>query len=382
MSAEVNALLTASDFDGALRIVEEGLRTYPGEGSLERLNASALSAKAVWERNQAVQAVLRHCAQLGSETRFAEAIQAAEAALREFGHEPLLADAIRLLEKAWERHSREEALRSVLEEADGWLERAYPDRAIPVLQEGLTRYPGEARLLELLARAQEERKLAVAAVSRDAARHCERLAFHEALDVLEQGLARFPEETKLAQQLEALKNAGAVWRRNRTIQDVVAQATAWARENHYAEALQLLANCRREYQDDAVLRQAQQRIEAAWREFNWHEAVLKTAAAARLSMEQGHVSRAVQLLREATAHYPNEQVLVELLAVALQEMERRQKAADIAAAQSDAQLLMLLRDYEGALAAVARQLQKWPSEPILLALLDEIRTERDIWQRA
>jgi hypothetical protein len=163
ISAEAGALIAANDYAGALRVIEEGLWSYPQDAALERLKASTNSAKAIWERRRAVQATLRYCGQLGSQMRFAEAIQVAESTQREFGAEPLLADAIRRLEAAWEQQQREEGARKAADigraerEALALVGTRDYDGALRLVELNLQRWPSDEKLLALHERVRAER---------------------------------------------------------------------------------------------------------------------------------------------------------------------------------------------------------------------------------
>ncbi len=87
---ETEALLKALDFGEALRVLEEGLRSYPGEDKLLGLQQSVIAAKAAHERQQAVNEVIQRCEELRRESRSAEALQLVESSLQQYKGEPAL----------------------------------------------------------------------------------------------------------------------------------------------------------------------------------------------------------------------------------------------------------------------------------------------------
>ena len=78
------------DFKRALQIVEKALQSFPGESLLEDLRLKTTAARAAWERNQAVEAVVRECNQLVAAGRVAKAEKAIRTGLLKYPQEPAL----------------------------------------------------------------------------------------------------------------------------------------------------------------------------------------------------------------------------------------------------------------------------------------------------
>ncbi len=78
------------DFKRALQILEKALQSLPGESLLEELRQKTTAARTAWERNQAVDAVVRECNQLVAGGRLAKAEKAIRAGLLKYPQEPAL----------------------------------------------------------------------------------------------------------------------------------------------------------------------------------------------------------------------------------------------------------------------------------------------------
>ncbi len=207
-AAEARSRAGSNEFEAALKALDEALKLYPGESTLVRLLESTMTAKSEWERRRAIESTLAKCESLRAGQRFAEAVQVVERALKDYNSEPALLDLLKKLEGELAEHRHKEAVRSAVTQAEQFLAQMQLEKAVDVLQQSLKRLPGEPVVNELLKRAQfairareekatAERAAAIDRCRQEAAARVEAADFDSAVALLEDGLRKWPGAAKL-----------------------------------------------------------------------------------------------------------------------------------------------------------------------------------------
>jgi hypothetical protein len=155
---EVDELTSTHLFDVALDLIDKGIQSYPGESELDRAKRKALEAKAGFDREQAVAKTAAEARRYIQRRELELAVESCEALLRTYKNESeietLLDDARQQIR---ERHERARAIAAVLE--DGAAKLAVGDfaGAIQSLEKGRKKYPDEPRFTQQLQQARSEK---------------------------------------------------------------------------------------------------------------------------------------------------------------------------------------------------------------------------------
>jgi serine/threonine protein kinase len=381
-------LLDKEEFEQAIGILEQALRSWPSESSLVALLEVAKAGQAAKERRLAVDQVLQQCSQLRKNHRLADALEAVQAGLSKFPEEPALVRAELEIRQQLERQARQEqevreraeAVKRVLEKGRRLLEQGRAKQAAELLEKACERYPEESDLRTLLVRANEElqaeqRQQGVEQAAKEAQGCAERKEFERAVQILEKALESWPQESRLVELLQTTKAARAAEERRAAINAVTRESNQ-IRENHrLAEALELIQAGLGKYPNEPALArlekelldelQAQQRAEAAKR----------SAEEGRRLLDSGQTQSGVEVLENAYQQYPEAGALQTLLAQAQQRLEAVEQTADEAWGLSEQ------KNFGRALALLDKALQSWPGESRLVELLQRTGAAKSAWEQ-
>ncbi len=417
---EILALAEAREFDRALDALAHALDTFAGESSLVRLRDSIATARSKWERARMVEETGRACASLRDQTRFAEAVEAADRALRQYPDDPALLDLRRQIAAEWEAHRREESVRRTCAQARALLAHGDPGQAAAILEAAYAAIPEEPALTAELARAREalrakQRADGIQKASADAGGLCDAREFGRALGVLDAARAEYGDDaglTALRQRIEAIREA-------------LEKAEPLAAERP-AAAVEVLREAEAKYPGAAVLEAARSRAEGLLRASERSAAVRKAADEARRLLEAGEFGRAfavldaaraehgddprlaavreqiqgireaiqraesliegrpgdaVAVLREAEAKYPGAALLAGTRSQAEEALRAKQRAKAIEEVADEARRLCDGRDFERSLALLDAALAEHGGEPGLAALRLRVEGIRDALQQ-
>jgi len=383
---QVSALESAYDFDQALAVLDQALKTYPGEGILIRLLGGTLSAKADWNRQRAIRATLAQCKQLQSQGQFAEAIQAVEFAAREYGSQPELVETLQQLESEWEQQRRAEAIREATNRAAALLGEDRAEDAVQLIRQTLRECPGEPGLTDLLARAQEraaalQHARAVDAILREAAAHATARAFDRAFEVLARGLKAWPQDEAILRRQEALQSEKRAWERAQAVQNAVQSARQLGSQGELTEAVRHLDSALETLSDEPALLELRQHFERELEERRKREAVQHTAAEARRLLDADSPDQVVKLLDPVMAAYPGEPELEMLASDAQARIREREITAAVARLIEEARGLAAARQFDRALEVLDQAVPAFPGESALTRELQAIRTAKAAWDR-
>ena len=362
---EATLFAQAGDFGAALRVIEGGLRRHPGDMSL-------LGLQAEWERVSAIRKTIEHCESLRAQRRYDEAIQSANTALKDYTGNPQLLDLLEILEQAREI-DRRTSIEKVISEGLTYLDQNLPERVVALVQEQLNHYPGAPELGELLAQAERAQAAVVDSLNCKVIACIDMLDFDSALELIELGQERFPNEVRFLQSLAALQKAKASWLRQQAISEIVRRTEKCLYEKRFAEAVQFLVDAAEQYGDEAALQEARQKVERA-------QKVAQTVAGCKLLIDQGRSVRAIDLLTAFLAHSPAEGEINALLDDVRQRLAAREQADDVARTLKKACGQAALRNYDDAILVLEKGLDRWPGEVSLADSLALIRDEGASWE--
>jgi len=195
-------LLKQSRFDDAIRLLEGGEVRYPGSREVSDLLAEARSAREAHERKQSIEKALARASVLVQQGDFESAMAVLEEALRSYPDSRELAEALARARTRREAHERKQSIEKALARASVLVQQGDFESAIGALEETLRSYPDSRELAEALARARTRRDEA------DRQREIEQIVevieramaaadWNRALDRISAGLDRFPEEPSL-----------------------------------------------------------------------------------------------------------------------------------------------------------------------------------------
>ncbi len=371
-------------FDEAVKVLEAGLGTYPGDPILARELQSIKTAKEKWDREQAVALAIAEAGRLAAEQHF-------DAALEMLARAPMatpeLLDTRRRIERERDELRVREAVAKGAEEASALLRSDRPESALKLIEQLSTRFPGESQWGSLAAQAREAVALRKAAEERhraveEAVRECDRLArqdqFEEALERVAAALQKYSGEAALLDVRERLKNSWEERKRTLGIEKATADAGALLQAGKPDEAAALLRQANARYPGEVSLRTLLARAdrEAADR----HERERATAECRGL-VEQQKYQEAARNLERALARFPGDAELTALAARARAELDKRAREEGVAALAEEVAALSGARDFDRALLLLDRGLGSWAKEPRLLELQQSVKRDQAAWKR-
>jgi len=333
-TAITEELVKTLQFDRALAIIDQNLQVHPGEEPLVRLREQTLAAQAAYQREQArLAAMARADAQL-HERRFTDALDAIDSVLRDQPGDPQLLALREKVQTERESHERQMAVSQALSEAQNLLNQGFIDRAIPVLEAALRRYPGEPGLSSLLAssretlitrrRDEEVRQRIAEAESLAAA-----LQFDRALKVVEKASKIYPDEPRLLRTGEAILAARTAHNNEKTRQEILDRVGKLHQRSRFSDALRVIESALPQFPNDPELLASKTRIESEWEAARRNAAVEQILNQAQLLLNQEQQQPAIALLEESLRQYPNHSGLGLLLARARQELEAQLQAEQL-----------------------------------------------------
>ena len=385
VAARAGTLAAARQYDEALRLLDEGLRSYPEEEGLARVREGVAKAKAAWDREQAILAAVRRAEALRAEGQLAEALLAADDALKALGPVPLLEALRRRLREEADRASRRDGdlnrlrnldreLRSnpdpggtgdaardcrqtaarwpgdadiesaaaaalaqaeAIEEAAGLFAREEYRQAADACRKRLGEYPAHAFFTRLEREAEERGRQKIDAFL---AGLDTRLAAEPDLDrrmaILRESIQQYPDEPRLQVELRFHEA------RHRLVHSILEKARAHEEAGEYEEALEQWGALKSAYRQYPGVEDQIRRV-AALRDHRLADAKAHWLRQVEQDLESGAFAHAEGLLRMARDEFPGD--------ADLDALERKLKArADAARTLADAERLCSQRRYEEA----------------------------------
>jgi len=382
------ALTKESEFEAGLRLIDEGLRRFPGDVILVRVRVAIRAAQTKHEEEAAVKSALELSRGLAEQGKFDEAIRGLQGALRRFPARGELQLVLGQLEEQSTRVQRErekqesaQREREKLAKARAELESgriAEAEALVLELQKDLPEEPGVAELLvEIHERTAAQVRQAADQRFEESARALIReKQFERAIEILDEGLRSFPGDSEMERLKETAQSLAASYQRQQAIIESVAEANLRRQAGKYEEALRVVDGALKKFGSEPGLEQCRRNI-LFEREQNENAKALEKVKADYAALLSGDRPReAAALIENAQLRHPNEPELPRMLdlarkaAAALEDRERRRAA--LAALELRVREAVSRDEFELAVAELAKNRADFGKEGIWQGLWREI----------
>ncbi|HTS31462.1 MAG TPA: protein kinase [Bryobacteraceae bacterium] len=333
---KAQTLVQTKAFSEALTLLAEALRKFPHDPGLEELQRTVAAAFRDWQRSEAIGEVVKEAEAKRQAGDLDEAMRIAREGRRRLGDDPVFPELERQLAFASEQQRYRTGLERLLQKGRSFLTAGKPFEAI-VLVEGSPEYTEESEVVELLERARAD-----AAVETENLFAAERLSesetlerdgkWEQALDVIDWGLTRYPNNAALRQAAVPLRDR---IERRRSIERLLASIRLAIERRDWRRAERAVREARSAYPEEPAFDDLAAQAAAGPYEDGLQE--LETRIPEHL--ESGDLTNAEQKLEAARATYGNDSRWEALRdqVVRLREYEARLSEADreIAAGRLD-----------------------------------------------
>ncbi len=243
-------LLRQKAFGEALECLAEGLRKFPGDTGLERLNRSAVELHEAHRRAEAIAEVLRQAESLRETGDAAAALTTVREGRRDFGEDRALVDLARQLEVEVEQQRYAAGLEALLSAGQALVRAGKYAEAIERLS--AEEYAGEAEVRALresarAAAAIEEEKRFVEARLGAAARLEAEGSAEQGLGEIQEALNRYPNSPQLLEALDRLRHVVERVRRVRAMAHRAEEVRREIAERRWKRAQALVREAQREF---------------------------------------------------------------------------------------------------------------------------------------
>ena len=367
----------AKRFDNALRLLDAAIAQQGPDEAVTRKRELVLAEKLAVQREQSLAEVRIQARGLRSAGRLSDAIRKIDGALKFLGEDAELSELKLQIEIDEGAQRRAETVREALRQAQSHLYRSETSLAQQVLQTALSKYPGEAKLAELLRAAEarlhdEQRELAIANIVQQARQLASEKRFAEALRSLDDGLKRFPEARPLVKSRESMLEVQA------RAQSLV-QARRLQEQNDFEAALQVLAGAfGGAAAGDPEFLDLKARIESDRDKQRKAQAIREALEDAQVLVQDGRLEDAVASLNAAARRYPNEAQIAALLRSCEENLRRQQRERELASVGDRATALLREGKLEETIALLEGQYGK---ETRFTKLIARAREELDTKKR-
>jgi serine/threonine protein kinase len=345
----------AHDFEGAVRILTQGLDTYPGEKSLTELLELTLRSAASWEKQETVRRALADARQFSEQNRYTDALDALGAALRTHPGEPRLVEASGRLQSEWER--RQDALRHAASQAQELIREGRAEDAVRILEEVSRQYGAESELSDLTAQARDailtgQRLRALEQLVDRVHRHVEGHEFQRAFDLLNEGLKADPNEPRLKDLQNEINVAEGVWRTQQAVEEALRNCERLRSENRLSEAQQIIESAIREHGQVTPLSEVRDRLEVEVRETARRvrrdgdlNELSRLVRHAHSISDPAHHQEIVDLVQSVSAEYQDDREIQSAASAILSYMEGLRRAEEQLAIRNHVEALNICREY-------------------------------------
>jgi eukaryotic-like serine/threonine-protein kinase len=355
---EVRLELERHDFNRALQVLDRVSASLTGDPVLTRLQETALSAKAAWEREEAIAATQRDVQALRLEQRFEDAIDVVRSCRDQFPDSAVLARLDADLREEFDRRDRALAVRTAVEKARAaatQLARAAQfERALEVVDAVARSWPGQTEIENLRS------------------------------EILAMQTATLPERENAAEESlgDQISSAHDEERERRaSLQEALQQCTDLIAAGNLAEAGRALQNAMRDFPNEPDLAAMQQRLRTEWDRRRRSEATRRAIDNARALLDQGHPARAVELLQAAAEQYPDDPAVRDAL-IGAQEARGEQRRVEVDSVCRETRVYLDQNEFERALQTVELTLKTLTGEPRLVELRKTVIAARREFERA
>ncbi len=387
LCGQVQTQAEKRDFATALKTVSKGLEDYGSDGRLKAMREAVLSAKADWERSEAIRRAVEVSQQYVERGQPERALESLEAIVGQYGDEPKLQVARAVAREALLVKQREQAIEELRGQAQAQLEAGAYQKAIELLDRGIEDYDGDRRLADLRstvvsAKVAWERAAAITRIVEDSQKLLVEKEFEKAVTLLESALNEYPAEPQIAQALQVARQEIAAKRRAEAINALCGEAQLQIERHDFARALKVLDQGENDYRSDGQLARMREKVLAAKVDWERAEAVRQAVEKAQGSVAQEDFNSAILLLEASLKRYPGESSLLEALRSARSALEAKRRDNAISALCREAQTQADQRDFAGALKTLSKGLDDYGSDPRLVVGREAVLSAKADWERS
>ncbi len=390
--SRVAELQAANDPGSAIKLLRQGLTSYPDEARLAQALAGLETAIQEAQRRQRenVTQCLSESDKAKDAGDLAAALAEIERGLAAYPQEPLLKDAQAALQQDLAK-SRQEFVNAVTAEAQQLESAGNFPAALARVKQALAKYPAEEELKKLAARlqagverVQRELEQSVARYLAAARKKQQSGDLQDALAEMDHGLAAHPDEPRLLQFRAALRKAieDLARQQDELIAACLVQAEKLENAGNLDAALAQIEQGLASYPGSAKLREMEAHLREALA-----ASLRKKAEDVRECLAQAHelenarkYDAACQRVAQTLSLYPAHRDLVQL-------QKRLQQLAQDARRKSGESVVQVRElqtagDLEGALRYAQQAMDAYPEEPRLVQLSTEARNAFQQRERA
>jgi eukaryotic-like serine/threonine-protein kinase len=296
LTAQIEEALVNGDYTSASARIEEGLRSYPDDRGLLKLQAVVRKQGEDTEKSRYIEEQTAQARRLLDGAQAAEALVLLQSALEKYPAEPSLDAMVTLVQQNLERAHKEQERAEVVQRAREAIRRKAYSIAISIL-EAARKKTTSSEFDELLQFAQngaenQAKRQRIDAVAEEARRLTAEDKYPEAMALLKATLQEIPD-----QELEiVLADIGRhVDEFNDGLEKAVAAADRLLRQDRYSEAIKLLEGQSAQYGNVPKFREALENVRQRRREVNV-VSILKEEV--RNALSKGDTARAKLLCQE------------------------------------------------------------------------------------
>ena len=383
---ELSRLVADGSFDRALSLVAQSLKTYPAEPRLVKAQSEIEEQWARAKREAAIREVLEDSERLVQAGDFETAVDVLEASCQEYPDDLRLSGSLTSARDALASKRREQGIAKAAAEAQSYLGQSRYDQALETVGRAAAEYGDDPRLSGLHqkifhAKAAWERTQAARELIEKSKELVLKDDFQAALELLQSGIAQFPNEPELSKSLAATKAALSAKQREDGIERLCAETRAHQVECRFEEALKAVDRGFAEYGKDRRLTDARDEVVAAKAAWERSEAIREVTADSQKALEHKDFVLAIGLLESALKRYPREPSLTDGLNTARSGLAAKSRDEAIEALCQKVQAQTDKRDFGAALKALDRGFAEYGSDPRLLEKLELTLAAKAAWQR-
>jgi serine/threonine protein kinase len=266
---QVDEFKNKNELDAAEEILQGGLTRFPDDASLSNALTSIRNRKEKARRRAVADAAIQRAGALREKSEWDNALEVVAKALQEAPGDVDL-EAFRVeTEQIRDRHAAE--LRAAVEDGSALLRAGRLEDALVALSEASQRYPQDPAILKLLLEAQqklaaERRERQLQQVSSKAADLLAAGSFDEAEQLLLDAIPQFPDDARLTRTLSAAIQGRRDLEKKRFASKCLERAQGLASENKLGEAVQELESGLSRYPDEPTLQKQRREFAATLRE--------------------------------------------------------------------------------------------------------------------
>ena len=364
---QIEEALNRDDYVAACQKADEGLKRFPGQGTLSKLKSLAEKQRQFAERKQFVDQQLNYARTLVEQGRNEELLSVLQDALAKTGSEPRLESLLLIVRENVEHERIERRKAEYLQKAKDALSRKSFEEAIQILQSAQTELKDSTEIADLLQFAKDEalagkrRQIVEAAVQKANAFIAEQ-EFEQAIKLLEAIQQEAPDE-ELRMIIDEARRASLVYQKK--LETALSTAEKLLQGYKAGEALRLL-----EAHSSLLARSAafQTLLQTARSEAERLRRIDDLMNRAGQALNNEDYPTALELLEQGRRLHGSAPKLEALLA----EVSEKQSAAAgkrVQKALSDTHILVIANQYEAALEKLA------PASDLITVVSPELKSE-------